>query len=105
MDKKTIMLVCAAGLSTSILVTNMKKYAANNDFNVEVFATGTSQFDTNIKEKSVDVVLLGPQVRFMKDEFEKRLTEKRIPIAVIDMKDYGSMDGEKVLNQAFKMMD
>ncbi|MCO8284690.1 PTS sugar transporter subunit IIB, partial [Tetragenococcus halophilus] len=52
-----------------------------------------------------DVLLLGPQVRFMKGDFEKRLTPKGIPLDVINMSDYGMMNGENVLQQALNLME
>lgn len=48
--------------------------------------------------------MLGPQVRFMKGQFETKLADKGIPVAVIDMKDYGMMNGEAVLNTALELM-
>ncbi|MGO3750062.1 PTS sugar transporter subunit IIB, partial [Vagococcus salmoninarum] len=50
------------------------------------------------------VLLLGPQVRFMKGQFEKKLEPMNIPLEVIDMKDYGMMNGENVLNQALNLI-
>ncbi|WP_373852601.1 PTS sugar transporter subunit IIB, partial [Tetragenococcus halophilus] len=55
--------------------------------------------------KQLDVLLLGPQVRFMKGDFEKRLTPKGIPLDVINMSDYGMMNGENVLQQALNLME
>lgn len=49
--------------------------------------------------------MLGPQVRFMESQFKAKADEKKIPMAVIDMKAYGMMDGEKVLRQALGLLD
>ncbi len=45
-----------------------------------------------------------PQVRYMKSDFEKRLSPKGIPTDVISMSDYGLMNGEKVLEQALDLL-
>lgn len=100
MVKKTIMLACSAGMSTSLLVTKMEKAAEAKGIDVDIFAVSASDVDTNLENKSVDVLLLGPQVRFMKDQFESKLSDKNIPVDVINMSDYGMMNGENVLNQA-----
>ena len=50
------------------------------------------------------MLLLGPQVRYMKSDFEKRLSPKGIPTDVISMSDYGLMNGEKVLEQALDLL-
>lgn len=96
---KTIMLVCSAGMSTSLLVSKMQKAAAEN-YDSEIFAVGASEADSMLESKPVDVLMLGPQVRFMKDEFEKKVADKDIPVEVINMQDYGMMNGEKVLATA-----
>ena len=104
MAKKTIMLVCSAGMSTSLLVTKMEKAAAARDMEAEIFAVSASDADNNLESKTIDVVLLGPQVRFMKAQFEKKLADKDIPLEVINMQDYGMMNGEKVLERAIELM-
>ncbi|KFN90487.1 PTS sugar transporter subunit IIB [Tetragenococcus muriaticus] len=105
MVKKTIMLVCSAGMSTSLLVTKMQKAADDKGMEAEIFACSSSEADQNLENRSVDVLLLGPQVRFMKGDFEKRLAPKGIPLDVINMSDYGMMNGENVLQQAENLME
>ncbi|WP_057002211.1 PTS sugar transporter subunit IIB, partial [Carnobacterium divergens] len=70
MADKTIMLVCSAGMSTSLLVTKMEKAAEARGLDAEIFAVSASEADTNLESKNIDVMLLGPQVRFMKAQFE-----------------------------------
>lgn len=103
---KRIMLVCAAGMSTSLLVTKMEKAAEAQGLESDIFAVSASEADTKLEDtdKPVDVLLLGPQVRFMKNQFETKLEPKGIPVDVIDMKDYGMMNGEAVLNTALDLM-
>ncbi|WP_034549637.1 PTS sugar transporter subunit IIB [Carnobacterium funditum] len=104
MAEKTIMLVCSAGMSTSLLVTKMEKAAIARGIDAEIFAVSAAEADTNIETKNLDVLLLGPQVRFMKAQFEKKLAGKDIPLEVINMQDYGMMNGENVLDQALKLI-
>ncbi|WP_314065758.1 PTS sugar transporter subunit IIB [uncultured Vagococcus sp.] len=104
MAKKTIMLVCSAGMSTSLLVTKMQKAAEAQGIEADIFAVSASDADSNLADKSVDVLLLGPQVRFMKGQFEQKLAPMGIPLDVIDMKDYGMMNGENVLKVALNLI-
>lgn len=104
MAEKTIMLCCSAGMSTSLLVTKMQKAAEAQGLDYEIFATGASDADNQLESKTIDVVLLGPQVRFMESQFKTKLEPKNIPVAVIDMKAYGMMDGEAVVKQANDLM-
>ena len=102
---KKIMLVCSAGLSTSLLVTKMEQAAEKVGDEVEIFALPMS--DGINRLSTVDCVLLGPQVRFQKNTIEKAMEAAGVskPCDVIDMKDYGMMNGEKVYNYAKKLMD
>lgn len=108
MAKKTIMLCCAAGMSTSLLVTKMKEVVAKQNEDVEIFATSVNEADQELDLKKIDVVLLGPQVRYMQNDFKKKLAGRNngadIPLAVIDMRAYGMMDGAAVVKQAYDLM-
>lgn len=101
----TIMLVCSAGMSTSLLVSKMQKSAESKGLKAEIFANSANEADKTLRSKEVDVLLLGPQVRFMKSQFEKKVAEKNIPVDVIDMRDYGMVNGEKVLQTALDLLD
>ena len=76
----------------------------NQGLDAHIFAASASEADTNLENNPVDVLLLGPQVRYMKSDFEKRLSPKGIPTDVISMSDYGLMNGEKVLEQALDLL-
>ena len=91
---KTIMLVCSAGMSTSLLVTKCKSSRRSWHGSRHLCSIGF-EADTNLENKEVNVLLLGPQVRFMKGQFEQKLQPKGIPLDVINMADYGMMNGEK----------
>lgn len=105
MAERTIMLICAAGLSTSLLVSKMKKAAKEKGIDAEIFANSANEADGVLAEKDVDVMLLGPQVRFMKSQFEKKVENKGIPVDIINMQDYGMVNGEKVLQTALNLLE
>lgn len=97
---KKITLICAAGMSTSLLVTKMKAAADKLGQEVEIRAIAESKFKEY--ENDTDVLLLGPQVGFLLKKFKEKY-EPRIPVAVIDSIDYGMMNGEKVLKKALSL--
>lgn len=104
-DMKTILLVCSAGMSTSLLVTKMEAAAATAGDEVKIFALPFNEANRVLEE--VDCILLGPQVRFQKTAIEKLAKERKngeIPVAVIDMKDYGTMNGQAVYEFACKLL-
>ncbi|CFQ64046.1 pts system%2C cellobiose-specific IIB component [Yersinia frederiksenii] len=94
---KKILLVCAAGMSTSMLVKRMQDHAKSIGLEVDIEALSIS--DAKDKVDSIDIVMLGPQVRYQKAEVEE-VVNGRVPVLVIDMKDYGSMNGKAVLETA-----
>ncbi|MGN0026359.1 MAG: PTS sugar transporter subunit IIB [Clostridium sp.] len=103
--KKTIMLVCAAGMSTSLMVNKMKKSAEEKGLDADIFAVSASEADEYLSSRKIDVLLLGPQVRFMKSQFEAKVAPLGIKLGVINMTDYGMMKGEKVLEEAIRLMN
>ncbi|OVE65023.1 PTS sugar transporter subunit IIB [Clostridium diolis] len=104
MEKRTIMLVCSAGMSTSMLVSKMKKVAEEKGIEADIFATSSTEAEKKLENEKINVVLFGPQVRFLMAQFEDILKEKNIPGDVINMADYGIMNGEKVLAQAIGLI-
>ncbi|MEB7783141.1 PTS sugar transporter subunit IIB [Mammaliicoccus sciuri] len=99
---KKILLVCSAGMSTSMLVKKMQDTANEEGKDYEVEALALSEAET--KGDEVDVILLGPQVRFQKAQVEK-VANGKVPVDVIDMQQYGMMDGEGVLKHAESLME
>ncbi len=90
---RNIVLVCAAGMSTSLLVNKMREAAAAEQYDCEINAYAVA----NIAEKgpAADIILLGPQVRFQLDNIKKQFPDK--PVQTIDMMDYGTMNGKNVI--------
>ena len=105
MADKTIMLACAAGMSTSMLVKRMQDAAKAEGKDYEIFAKSTSDIDAELaSDHKPDVLLLGPQVGYLKNDVKKKTDEAGIPMDVINMMDYGMMKGDKVLAAAETMM-
>jgi PTS system cellobiose-specific IIB component len=97
---KKIILLCAGGMSTSMLVKNMQKAAADEGFECSIAAF--PQADAKEQASDADVILLGPQIRFAKGKVSEACPG--VPIDAIDMKIYGRMDGKGALAIAKKLM-
>ena len=63
---KHIILICAAGMSTSLLVNKMKSAASEEGKEVHIEAMSANIFATY--QEPVDVLLLGPQISFLEEE-------------------------------------
>lgn len=96
-----ITLVCAAGMSTSLLVNKMKEVAKKENIEAEIIAMSEGAFAKY--DKPTDVLLLGPQVRYLLGKMKKIYEPKGMKVDVVDMKAYGMMDGKKVLDTALNM--
>ncbi|WP_053218300.1 PTS sugar transporter subunit IIB [Virgibacillus senegalensis] len=98
-----IALLCALGMSTSLLVDRMKKAAADRAIEAEIDAYSVDEIDEQLQTS--DVILLGPQIRYKQNELFKKAKQADTPIAIIDMKAYGLRDGKKVLDQALELLN
>lgn len=96
-----ILLVCSVGMSTSLMVNKMKEHADKKGIEVEIWAVPDAEAADNLEK--VDVLMLGPQVRFLENKMKEIAGDK--PVAVIDMMAYGTMNGEKVLDQALSLIE
>lgn len=98
-----ITLLCALGMSTSLLVERMKKVAEKRGIDAVIEAHSADRIDK--EAESSDVILIGPQIRYKKNELFKKAEAANVPINIIDMKAYGSTNGEEVLDQALKLIE
>ncbi|WP_160691339.1 PTS sugar transporter subunit IIB [Clostridium sp. C2-6-12] len=100
---KNILLVCCAGMSTSLLVSKMQEAAHGKGIACKIQAVGEAEVMEYID--NTDVLLLGPQVRFLLSKFKVDLADKNVPIEVINTLHYGTMNGEKVLERALELAE
>jgi cellobiose PTS system EIIB component len=99
---KRITLVCSAGMSTSLLVTKMNAAAAKQGIEVKITAVAEVELKDHWEE--TDVLLLGPQVRYLISKLKAEGDRRGIPVELINTIDYGTMNGEKVLKQAMDLI-
>jgi PTS system cellobiose-specific IIB component len=99
---KYITLVCAAGMSTSILMAKMQESAKKKGIEAKIIAMSESKFEEY--EEPTEVLLLGPQIAYLEDDIREKYEPKGIKVAVIDMMDYGTLNGENVLNDALALL-
>lgn len=100
---KQITLLCVAGMSTSLLVSKMKEAAAKRQLNVEIMAMPKDSLDGDVTK--TDLILLGPQIRYLLDEVKSKYEPRGIKVDVVNIMDYGMMNGEKVLEDAMKYLE
>lgn len=94
----TIRLFCNQGMSTSLLVTKMREAAEKKGLEADIAAFPVNEMADRIE--GIDCALLGPQVGYMKSKAVGICNGKNVPVDVIPMLDYGTCNGEKVLEFA-----
>ena len=100
---KNIVLCCAAGMSTSMLVQRMKDAAQKKGVEVTINAVPVAEFKDELA--AADIVLLGPQVKYELNNLQAQAEPLGKKVAVIDMMDYGMMKGDAVLEKALKLLE
>ncbi|GET09474.1 PTS sugar transporter subunit IIB [Ligilactobacillus agilis] len=104
-----IMICCGAGMSSSVLVEQMKKAARKQGDDVEIRAMAAEALMQHLQFETYDVVMLGPQLAFMAARLEEFLKDKgpngkAIPFEVINSLDYGRLRGAAVLARAKQLI-
>lgn len=90
-----IVLLCQYGASTGMLTTKMLEEAKKQNIEVNINDYPEYQLESIMSSKKVDVVLMGPQIRFKKKAFEKKYASQNIDFVLIDPADYGMVNGKK----------
>lgn len=93
---KRIMLVCNAGMSTGIMA---KKIMDASGGTMEVFACGEGDFENHVE--GVDMILVGPQIRFLVPEIQSKVS---CPVQAIAPQMYGAMNGKAVYQEILKVV-
>ncbi|AIM16744.1 PTS sugar transporter subunit IIB [Neobacillus sp.] len=104
MSKINIILVCSAGMSTSMIVSNMKKVVAQKNMDVYIEAIPSTEAENYMETNDVDVLLLGPQVRYLENRLKESTNDTGIRVDVINPQHYGTLNGEKILQQALDLI-
>lgn len=99
-----ILLVCNAGMSTSLLVVNMEKAAKAEGIEAAIKAVPLMGVEQEMQKNEWEIIMLGPQVRHELKGLKKKYGDI-IPIEIIEMRDYGMMNGSKVLKAALSLIE
>ena len=97
-----IILCCAGGFSTTMLMKNMENVVKNskklNDDDFEFKAIPVDLLKNEVD--NCDVLVIGPQIAHKLDYIKPILEPKNVPYVIIDQNTYGKMDGATALKMA-----
>ncbi len=90
-----ILLICANGLSTSILMNKMQKWGKEKNIDLEVKAVPMSEY-LNVY-KNYDCILIGPQISYQYNEIKANAVG--VPVEKINPMDYGMSNVDNIMKQ------
>lgn len=96
-----LLLVCYAGMSTSMMAEKLEAEGMRRGLDLTVEAVPMTTLENNLD--GVDIVLLGPQVRFAEDDARK-VVNGRCPLEIMTPQDFGTMNAPHVIDQVKKAL-
>ncbi|MGL5721765.1 MAG: PTS sugar transporter subunit IIB [Brevinema sp.] len=96
-----LVLCCSAGMSTTLFVSRMKKYAKETNLAIDIMEMSLSDIDTHTYQ-SVSAYILAPQLRFQQKKIEERTNK---PVYVISADDYSLIHVQNIFPAVLKMVN
>jgi len=98
-------MVCAMGMSSSLIEKNVAEVAADKGVDMELKAIEVPTIGAwDFNENPVDMVLIAPQARFKKPSVTKAAEPFGIIVDNIDTIAYGMIDGEMIFAQIMEAL-
>jgi PTS system cellobiose-specific IIB component len=98
-----ILLVCSAGMSTSLLVAAMQKAAAERGLAADILPLSASELPEQLP--SASAVLVAPQMRHRFPQLSAAAQEAGVPIDLIPPQVYGLVNGPAALDLALQLAE
>lgn len=93
---KSVIVVCEAGITTSLMVVKLKELAGGNNRDINIYSKGTEEGLDYVKETEIDAVLLGPQIHHKLEAYQEVTEAKVLKISV---NDYNNMNVYSIFEQ------
>lgn len=93
-----ILLICAGGMSTGMLMKKMEKYWAEQGVELTINAVGLGEYEDHCK--NYDIVMVGPQVAYRLKEVKENTG---LPCDIIQSFDYATANCANIMKLAKKL--
>lgn len=87
-----------------LLIGSINKRLTKVEKKYEIKAVVAAQVEDIIEKDAPDCILIGPQIKYMEDQLKFAANKPNIPLEVIGMEDYGTMNGKNVIAQAERLL-
>ncbi|CAM3206835.1 PTS sugar transporter subunit IIB [Paenibacillus taichungensis] len=98
-----VLLICGAGASSGFMANAIRKAGKKRGIEMSVQARSESQLSEYVNE--IDVLLVGPHLKYMEDEIKEKLNGLPVKVAVIPQDIYGTLDGNKACDLLLNMLE
>lgn len=95
-----VLLCCAGGLSSSILMRKMKTWADGHGEDLDIIAVGVAEA-LEIWQDGYECVLLAPQVSYRLKEMREEI---KVPVVEVPSLDYAIGNAENVMKVVHKAL-
>ena len=94
-----ITLICNLGMSTSVLVDKMAQYTKSKGIDANIEARAFQRVEDRIHQ--TDILLIGPQVRYLAKKFQDQYGQEIPVIQTMDMSDYALQRVDNIFDKAY----
>ncbi len=100
METYNFLLCCSCGMSSGYLAMSTRKAAKKKGLKITVEAVSQENVVDKIKDKPVDILLIGPQYSSQLGTMKEILKDYKTVVRVIPSKTYGELDGSALIDFA-----
>lgn len=104
MENKSVLLICTAGITTGILVNNIRKLVEKENESYHIYSAPAIMAETIIKEQKIDALMIVPQVKYEIARLEEMLAFKQLPYRLIDNEDYEVLNAQAIYSKMKAML-
>ncbi len=98
-----LLLICASGISSSLVKSRMEQYARTNGIDLQITADNEDNLSYRIPD--FDIVLVAPQLSHHYDRLTSAYAGTGKIFGLIPMKDYGLANGRNLVEFALKLYE
>lgn len=102
MKEIKVMLVCGGGASSGFLAQSMRRSAEAKGVIMDVFAR--SESDVENYKNDIDVLLVGPHLKYLLPDIEKRLESTNAHAEIVDDMVYATLNGDKAVERVLEIL-
>ncbi len=101
---KSLLLVCASGITTGLLVRSIQQNIDKRGLPIHVFSAPSIIAKQIIRDDDVDAILIGPHIPHELNRLKDLLNYEDVAYQLISEESYRLLDGEDVLEQGIKLL-